>query len=470
MNLEPVFSEVLITSQRAWKERKVDECILSIAIPVEGVDPLEKLPLIAEKHQFRFLWDLSPELCISAAGHCQHLDLSGSNRFENAQRFSDETFQHLIETSVSPDYAAPRILYAFSFFDQSKDNAKSIDDKFSFQAVLPRWQLTSKSGLTWLRLNAIIHNLTDVREATERLWTIRDEILRTPAKIYPDLKDSFLVDAFSNDWRSEYREALTKGIELVNTGDLDKLVLATRQLLFLKEPLDPLNMLSRLRDQQTNSCRFLWQKNNEESFFGASPERLISLNKNRLFIDALAGTAKKNDDGKNLLASSKDLREHDFVVKSIVEQLSKKGIKASYQKQPTLMNQGHLIHLHTLVEADVQDTLPLDLIEALHPTPAVAGLPLKKAMSWLRALELFDRQTYAAPIGWIDKDQNAEFRVSIRYGHMSGNQLELFAGAGLVKGSTVEGELQEVGLKLDVLINQLNLDKVNYLNDLIDSQ
>jgi len=77
---------------------------------------------------------------------------------------------------------------------------------------------------------------------------------------------------------------LAKGIELINEGDLDKLVLATRQRLSLRKPLDPLNLLARLRVQQTNSCRFLWQKNHDESFFGASPERLISLNHNQLLI------------------------------------------------------------------------------------------------------------------------------------------------------------------------------------------
>jgi len=106
------------------------------------------------------------------------------------------------------------------------------------------------------------------------------------------------------------------------------------------------------------------------------------------------------------------------------------------------------------------------LVEALHPTPAVAGLPLSKSLSWLRALEPFDRQTYASPIGWIDKNQNSEFRVAIRYGHVRGHELKLFAGAGLVKGSTVEGEMQEVALKFEVLRNQLNLDRVNCSNDL----
>ena len=466
MNLEPVFSELLVSSLRNWSERKVDECILSISAPVSQADPLTTLPLIAEKHQFRFLWDLSPGLCISAGGHCQSLDLSGPKRFENAQRFSDEIFTRVIDTSPSPAFSALRILFSFSFFDQIKSNEKSIDDKFSLQAVLPKWQLTEKDGLTWLRLNSVAQNPSDVREAIERLWSIREKINKSPVRIVNDEKENFLVDNFSDDWKSQYRDALAKGIELINAGDLDKLVLATRQRLSLRKPLDPLRLLARLRVQQTNSCRFLWQKNHDESFFGASPERLISLNQNQLLIDALAGTAKKGDDGRELLASSKDLREHHFVVNSIVEQLLKRGIKASYPSQPKLMTQDHLIHLHTLIQAFVKEKSPLDLVEALHPTPAVAGLPLSKSLSWLRALEPFDRKTYASPIGWMDKNQNSEFRVAIRYGQLRANELKLFAGAGLVKGSTVEGEMQEVALKFEVLRNQLNLDRVNCSNDL----
>ena len=466
MNFEPVFSELLISSLQKWSERKVDECILSISVPVSQTDPLTSLHLIAEKHQFRFLWDLSPGLCISAGGYCQSLDLSGPKRFENAQRFSDEIFTRLIDTSPNPTFSASKILFSFSFFEQIKSNEKSLDDQFSLQAVLPKWQLTAKDKMSFLRLNSVAQNHSDVREAIEKLWTIREKINKSPLQIDTDLKENLLMDNFSNEWKSQYRDSLAKGIELINAGDLDKLVLATSQTLSLKEPLDPLKVLSRLRVQQTNSCRFLWQKNNDESFFGASPERLISLNQNKLIIDAVAGTAKKGDNGKELLASSKDLREHYFVVNSIVDQLLRKGINANYSSQPKLIIQGHLIHLHTLIRAFVKDKSPLELVKVLHPTPAVAGLPLKKSLSWLRALEPFDRQTYAAPIGWIDQNQNSEFRVAIRYGHVRGNVLRLFAGAGLVKGSTIEGEIQEVALKFEVLRNQLNLDKINYSNDL----
>ena len=113
MNLEPVFSESLVSSLQKWSERKVDECILSISVPVSQTDPLTTLPLIAEKHQFRFLWDLSPRLCLSAGGHCQSLDLSGPKRFENAQRFSDEIFTRLIDISPSPVFSASRVYFHF---------------------------------------------------------------------------------------------------------------------------------------------------------------------------------------------------------------------------------------------------------------------------------------------------------------------------------------------------------------------
>ena len=118
---------------------------------------------------------------------------------------------------------------------------------------------------------------------------------------------------------------------------------------------------------------------------------------------------------------------------------------------------GHLLHLHTPITAAIGHHHPLALAEALHPTPAVAGLPRRQALHWLRALEPFERGHYAAPIGWIDSEGDADLRVAIRCGVVRGHRLELCAGAGLVRGSALSREAQEVGLKLQVLQDQLNL-------------
>jgi menaquinone-specific isochorismate synthase len=113
------------------------------------------------------------------------------------------------------------------------------------------------------------------------------------------------------------------------------------------------------------------------------------------------------------------------------------------------------VHLHTPITAQLRHHTPLALAEALHPTPAVAGLPRREAIAWLRSLEPFERGHYAAPIGWIDSQGDSELRVAIRSGQLLGSSLELTAGAGLVRGSVPEREEQEVALKFKVLLDQL---------------
>ena len=80
--------------------------------------------------------------------------------------------------------------------------------------------------------------------------------------------------------------ALTRGIDLVNSGELHKLVLAVRHRIVLADTFNPLPLLKRLRRQQAGSCRFLWQRHAGDAFFGASPERLLSLRAGWLRSDA----------------------------------------------------------------------------------------------------------------------------------------------------------------------------------------
>ena len=462
MNGRSTFNDILTAAIRSWHERNADEFLLSLAVPIQEIDPLIQLPVISEKEQFSFLWDRIPGLCIAAAGQCQHLNLVGSQRFGVAQKFFDETFSQLVDvTPEAPIHARARILFSFSFYEQILQREISIRDQRAVQAVLPTWQLTNQDSSAWLRLNAFVSNESEAREIVEHLWRM-SENLSCPSdqKANPqDIRAS--VDVITNNWQTEYSSALARGIDLVNQGELQKIVLAVSQSILLKNSLDPLRILSGLRDQQASSCRFLWQTSKSHSFFGASPERLLSVNDGKIRSDALAGTANMDDNGADLLRSDKNLREHQLVVASITKQFLSQGLKPLIPSGPQLFNQGKLIHLHTPIVAVAPNKLPLNLVDALHPTPAVAGLPTKKALTWLRALEPFDRGSYAAPIGWIDSDGNSEFRVAIRCGYSNEKNLEIMAGAGLVKGSSIEGELKEVALKFAVLADQLDLGE-NY--------
>jgi menaquinone-specific isochorismate synthase len=442
----------LLASASASARHLDEDGVLSLALPLAPLDPLPLLPLLGARDGFRFLWDGAPGLCVAAAGRCQSLELSGPRRFELAQRFASLALGRLASPGCVPAMARPRVLLAFAFFDAAgQADAGGVP---GVQAVLPQWQLSRHGQHCWLRLQRPLGAGVTPRSLAEELW----EQARALEHQASSAEDPGLPSVRRcNDWGPAYRMGAERALELVQRGELQKLVLAVRQELLLDQPLDPLHLLSSLRRRQGGSCRLLWQRQSSQYLVGASPERLLTVRQGQLRSDALAGTAGSHDNGDTLLASSKDRHEHELVIDTISSVLSQLGLQPRRPRHPRVARHGHLLHLHTPITAAVGPHHPLALAEALHPTPAVAGLPQRQALHWLRALEPFERGHYAAPIGWIDSEGDADLRVAIRCGVVHGSRLELCAGAGLVRGSDLEREAQEVGLKLRVLQDQLNL-------------
>jgi len=467
----PSFTDLLadataaIEAARQDPARPEDDGVLSLAVPlraIAGLDPLQLLPELATPDGFRFLWDGAPGLCLAAAGRCNALELSGARRFELAQRFSSASLGRLATPPSLglPPLARPRVLLAFAFFDSPLQQGSG---PAGVQAVLPRWQLARQGRQAWLRLQRTLGGGITARSVAEELWEKARRLETIASLPNPGSGPAAVGIRHGSSWHGGYRAAVERAIELVERGDLTKLVLAVRQQLELDGPLDPLAVLTNLRRSQPGSCRFLWQQQGGDALLGASPERLLTLRQGLLRSDALAGTAPLGDTATELLRSSKDRHEHELVVETITAVLQRAGLKPRRPRHPRLARHGSLVHLHTPITARLDPALlgrthqPLALAEVLHPTPAVAGLPRREAIAWLRSLEPFERGHYAAPIGWIDSEGDADLRVAIRSGTLRGQRLELTAGAGLVRGSRAEKELQEVALKLGVLQHQLNL-------------
>jgi menaquinone-specific isochorismate synthase len=330
------------------------------------------------------------------------------------------------------------------------------------QAVLPRWQLARQGRRAWLRLQRTLGGGVTCRSVAEELWEKARQLEQLAAGPSAGPAPAAVGIRHGSPWHGGYRAAVERAIDLVEEGELTKLVLAVRQQLDLDGPLDPLALLANLRHSQPGSCRFLWQQRGGEALLGASPERLLTLRQGLLRSDALAGTAPLGETAADLLTSGKDRHEHELVVETITAVLRRSGLAPRQPHHPRLARHGALVHLHTPITARLEPSTrfahqPLALAEALHPTPAVAGLPRREAMAWLRSLEPFERGHYAAPIGWIDSAGDTDLRVAIRSGTLRDRRLELTAGAGLVRGSRADKELQEVALKLSVLQHQLNL-------------
>ena len=176
-------------------------------------------------------------------------------------------------------------------------------------------------------------------------------------------------------------------------------------------------------------------------------------------VTALAGSRPRDDDPvrdaehrANLLASPKEREEHRIVVEDIRATLRNAGVELDPDVATDVLQLRRIQHLFTPISGNLTEVAStLDLVEALHPTPAVAGLPRRASQDWIDEHESFDRGWYAAPVGWTTPDGTGEFRVALRSALLTATDITLFAGAGIVVGSVPHEELAETGVKFEAL-------------------
>jgi len=253
------------------------------------------------------------------------------------------------------------------------------------------------------------------------------------------------------DWSRAVRAALAR----IREGSLRKLVLARTRRYTASGALDPVAVLARLASRESRGFRFLVESGEGHAFLGVTPERLVSRTGRIARSEAVAGTRPRGVDsvadrllGESLLASAKDRREHELVVERVREALVGHAMSLRVDVEPRLLRLAYVQHLATRVQAELRPGVTdLDLVRALHPTPAVAGAPVSEAIESLRDFEPFDRGLYAGPVGVVSRD-GSEIAVAIRSARIEGDTLTAFAGAGIVEGSDPAEEWRETGHKL----------------------
>ncbi|SJN43269.1 isochorismate synthase [Luteococcus japonicus] len=197
-----------------------------------------------------------------------------------------------------------------------------------------------------------------------------------------------------------------------------------------------------------------------DSLVGASPELLVSRHGTTVRSHPLAGSVPRSANpaqdeaaARQLLASTKDLREHAVVVEMIADTLAPYCTRLTVPNQPALVSTRTVWHLGTWLRGELRDpqTSSLELAAALQPTPALCGAPHQPALDLLRGVEGFDREWFGGAVGWNDEHGDGEWTVAIRCARLSGTTATLFAGAGLVAGSDPSAELAETSAKFAAL-------------------
>lgn len=250
--------------------------------------------------------------------------------------------------------------------------------------------------------------------------------------------------------------AVDTAIARIDGGRLSKVVLARDLVGRLTEPADTASALTALAIGYPDCWTFA-----VDDFLGSSPETLVAVTKGTVTARVLAGSAARGTDVATdqqaslaLATSAKDQDEHQYAVQSVLAALRPHSPGVSSSELPFTLRLPNLWHLASDVEGTIADgSSSLDLIDALHPTAAVAGTPTPAAVALIDELEPFDRGRYAGPVGWVGGDGDGEWAIALRCCQIEPDGVvRAYAGAGIVAESVAEHELAETSLKFRPIV------------------
>jgi isochorismate synthase len=270
----------------------------------------------------------------------------------------------------------------------------------------------------------------------------------------------------------EYAAAVREATARIRAGRLRKVVLARSIVVAADRELDAKQLLWRLRAVDPDCWTFASPELAFDAgnlvptgvLVGATPELLVRREGDVVTATPLAGSAPRFGDpaedrasAERLFASGKDREEHGLVVEDVAAVLAPLCDDLHHPHEPELLGTANVWHLATPFRGRLRAsvTSALDLVAALHPTPAVCGTPRETARTVLAELEPLDRGCYAGPIGWVDANGDGEWAIALRCAEITGTTARVFAGAGIVADSDPEQELDETERKFRALLDSL---------------
>ena len=360
-------------------------------------------------------------------GVYKKFEVSGEDRFKKAHKWWKQILaEFTIQNNVHGIGTGPILFTSFAF-----------DPKDTSELIIPKIIIGQRNGKSWIT------------------W-IGDQKQPDIRKIEISSQSGEITWANGTIEEEKWRNQVSKAIDAIKSGRLEKVVLARDLKANSTTKIDLNNLLQKLEIEYPSTWVFL-----VDGLVGATPELLVRLNKSLITSRVLAGTIQKtgNEDrdlalAASLAKSSKDLEEHEYAVKSVADSLAPFCSSTNVPESPFVLHLSNVMHLATDVTGVLNDSAKqadiFTLIENLHPTAAVCGTPTNVAKKLISELETMNRSRYAGPVGWIDAQGDGEIAIALRCGELSdGNKsIRIFAGCGIVAGSDPITEYAESQAKL----------------------
>jgi isochorismate synthase len=393
-------------------------------------------------------------------GAAHVIEAHGADRFMQIAAERDEVLGNAV---VRGDGA---IFFGGFAFDVEREKTALWREYPDGRLVLPRLLFAQTAHGASLTFNIMVTGDTDADTETLLLAQESETLLNKSGihvrnrATHADSASTLTELRPADEWKAEVAAAA----DAIANGELEKTVLARAVRLTTNTRLDTALALRRLLANYPECYVFAFAHGGH-TFLGATPERLVRLRGGMLRTMSLAGSIRRGatpaeDDelGAALFNSAKDRQEHRVVVGMLRESLLDVCDSLDIPDVPQLLKLSNVQHLCTPISGHiVADASALDVVERLHPTPAVGGRPRETALKLIREREGMDRGWYAAPVGWIDAEGDGEFAVALRSALVdeARNEATLFAGCGIVADSDPEREYAESALKLKPMLNAL---------------
>ena len=359
--------------------------------------------------------------------------VKGANRFTDARKWWHQQLEKFaVSDSVHLNGTGPVLFASFSF-DPDEESV----------LVIPKIVVGMRNG------NSLITWIGDQPQ---------------PA-LYEEKQ--VLVDAEFN-WGdgsispAEWQSRVAKAIKEIEETELEKVVLARDLIVHSHRPIDVRKILRNLGEEYPSTWIFAVY-----GLVGATPELLLRLSRGMVTSRVLAGTISKtgNDEkdlalAASLARSSKDLEEHEYAVRSVADALDPFCTSTNVPESPFVLHLANVMHLATDVTgALIESKKNIDaftILEKLHPSAAVCGTPTHIASQLIKRIEGMSRGRYAGPVGWLDARGDGELGIALRCGQIKDNEIQIYAGCGIVAGSNPEKELTESNAKFAPMRSALN--------------
>ena len=352
-----------------------------------------------------------------------------------------------------PESTESHLIVSLSIYDQTTANISELETGFvinKFDDHHPAYPYHIKADLIFGQDDIRI----DPRVTAQQLDSFEKAIRSESSNIE---KSHRTVNKVTS---CHFEQAVQKAINEISNGTFEKVVLSRfKDVTFPQQSFSLSIFFDRLCDLYPDAFCSMVHLPNQGLWIGATPELLISDNTNRFKTIALAGTKKleANQPLSEIAWTQKEIEEQAFVSRYVINCFKQLRLREFHEHGPKTIRAGSLVHLKTEFEVRYDevsfDGLADQMLNLLHPTSAVCGMPLEQATSFIKDTESHDRLFYSGFLGSVNFNESTDLFVNLRCMNIFAKEARLFAGAGITQDSNPEKEMLETELKMETLMN-----------------